>query len=281
MKALIFTGQGAQFSGMGQLANQITLHKIVNKMQAALPNKNIIRLFSEADDEELKHTDNAQLAMFALGYSLGLDYLKNHEVQIMAGHSLGQYIALALAGVLEFETICELLAHRSNLMMQCEGKMLVVLAKLEIANSIANLASDGIDNCFIANINSSTQTVLSGSITAIDKAATIASKFGKKSVPLATSGPFHSPYMQKIALEFKKKVDELIFAPAKIPVISNVFASTEVNWQDEMKLHMIACVRWAETMKLLENYEITELGPKPVLTGIANRDGYNVKYFNE
>jgi [acyl-carrier-protein] S-malonyltransferase len=173
-------------------------------------------------------------------------------------------------------------------MQQVSGKMLVVLNINAIeANMICSASSDikqG-DFCFVANYNSSTQIVLSGSENAIIKAQEFASKMNKKSMVLKVSGPFHSPYMKEAAQELAQTLSKITFNKPDMPVISNVYAHCDVNWEESVKLHMFMPVRWEESLKYIShtyaNEPIYEIGASSILTNMAKRDGYNMMYFEK
>lgn len=326
---LIFPGQGSQKAQMGlKYASNATVNKYID-IATEVTKKDVRYLLNEASQEQLDLTENAQIALFSLNYALAKIWEEKnqqkempHEVTMVAGHSLGEYVALTFAQVLSFEDACLLIAQRSKLMSQVKGKMLAVLGvDFATANMIASLASNAqsvemnigcegaiADCCFVANHNSGSQFVLSGSESAILRAQAVAQKLGKKSVVLATSGPFHSPYMFNACKELLPMLDKLTFNEERFPIVSNIFARADVDfdadnkisWQESVAMHMKAPVRWFEGIQFHENYinlmaseldmspemksehsAILEIGAVSVLANMTKRDGYNIEYYND
>lgn len=274
---VIFPGQGSQKPQMGKsLAHIPNLMKYV-EAASIVTEKDVSYLINEAEASELDRTENAQIALFVLTYALAMASVE--QFTLLAGHSLGEYTALCVAGVLSFEDTCLLIKERSRLMQQVEGKMIALLgANMNSANTIASLASTVSDPCFVANHNASSQIVLSGSATAIEQALKIAGDFGMRGVLLPVSGPFHSPLMLDACNKLSVTLDKLQFNEAKIPVISNVYASSDVNWRKAVEIHMRAPVRWKETLDQAADKEILEIGATSLLTNMAKRDGCNIRY---
>ncbi len=289
---VIFPGQGVQKSGMGQNFLHLENVKKYIKIASDITNIDVEKLLTTIQDEELSKTENSQIAIFTLTYSLMQEWLAKNgkdKIKMLAGHSLGQYTALAVAGVLTFENTCMLIQARSQAMAKVNGKMLALLgADFVLANTIASMASkiDARETqcCFVANHNSSSQIVLSGSANAIERAVELIGNFGKKAIVLPTSGPFHSPYMHNACNEILSVIEKLEFNDAQIPVISNVIAKeqTDANlWKSEVAIHMKCPVRWYESLEYAKNngcHEFVEVGPSAYLTNMAKRDGYNIRY---
>lgn len=277
---VVFPGQGSQKMHMGRAFSHVQEVSLYVDLAIQITGKNVDFLLNAADADVLNRTENAQIALFTLNYALAQHYIKNGLIiSHLAGHSLGEYTALAVAGVLSFEEACMLVNERSRLMQQVDGAMLAVLnISPTQAAMIASLASTPDCPCYVANYNSSTQIVLSSTNEGIERARAILAKLGKKGVVLATSGPFHSPYMYEANLELKKTIKTLHFNEAKIPVISNAFAST-ATWEDAVSIHMVAPVRWEEVLATFgKEAEILEIGASSVLANMGKRDGYNITY---
>lgn len=280
---IVFSGQGSQQENMINLISQEYMNDLVDISKKI--DVDLIFLLKNASKEVLNKTENAQLAIFIVSYFISqkFDFSK---VKVMAGHSLGQYIALVIAEVISFEEMCFFIKLRSELMSKINGSMLAVLGvSLEEAILISSISSEKNSCCFVANLNSSSQIVLSGDSLAILRAKEVAQSFGKKSVVLATSGPFHTSYMNDANNELCDFIEKMHFSEPKIPVVSNVFAKNDVVWKDELKLHMVSPVRWKESLNFaFENFnvnEAVEIGASPVLKNIALKDGYNIKYYQE
>jgi len=307
---------------MGRPFYQNSFVKNLIQIASQATNKDIEYLLNDAPQDELDRTEHAQIALFTLNYALFQLWLNKNpstEITMLAGHSLGQYVALAIAEILSFEDSCRLILARSELMSKVCGKMLAILGvDFPTANTIASLASqagskdtgadDNLANCcFVANYNASGQFVLSGSEGAIIRAQAVAAKMGKKSLILATSGPFHSPFMYKACQDLFPTLEKLEFKAPKYPVISNVFATADVDptnltidWKEEAAIHMKAPVRWFESLQFHQNYvnsmaseldlppeikqkysEITEIGANSVLANMTKRDGFEIRYNSE
>lgn len=289
---VVFPGQGSQNAHMGKAF--INNAEVMKYTEAAskITGKDIQYLIMEADDNELNKTENAQIAIFVLNYALFKSFEAQFSVQAFAGHSLGEYIALACAGVLSFEDACRLIIFRSKLMQEVEGKMLAVLNMSHVeANIVCSMVSDvsAQELCFIANYNSSTQIVLSGHEKAIARAQEVIKQMAQdlnkrsmKSIILPVSGPFHTLYMKAAADKFNQLLNEIELHEPKTPVISNLYVKTDVDWKKVMKLHMCAPVRWQETLEYMNtldsNAQIFEVGATSLLTNMAKRDGYNMSY---
>jgi len=300
---IVFPGQGSQKMHMGRAWEHDS--KIMGYVQQAseITNTDITHLIMSAESDELNQTQNAQLAIFVLSYAL----FKKYQTQLedmhgkaiaLAGHSLGEYTALAAAGVLSFEDACLLIKERSLLMQQAShahsGKMLAVLnISATQANVIALQASDISTNelCFVANYNSSTQIVLSGSENAITRAQDIVQKMGKRGMLLPVSGAFHTPYMKDACTNLLPVIDKLTFSAPSIPVFSNIYASSDIDWKESVAQHMVSPVRWQETLANMsalqtsssaeKSAQFIEVGPTTLLTNMACRDAYSMKYIQD
>ena len=289
---VVFSGQGSQKMHMGRLFadNERVISYI--KQASKIVNMDIMHLVMDATSNELNLTQNAQLAIFVMSYALfKLVEPMLGPIHAMAGHSLGEYTALAAAGIISFEDACMFIKERSFLMQQVSGKMLAVLgmdkAKLNLAASLVSNKEKG-EECYIANINSSTQIVLSGNEKAIDRAHSVIAAIGGRSVVLPVSGPFHSPYMQDACQKLEGVIDRLDISIAHdrcIQVFSNVTSYPEHDWKKIIKVHMSSPVLWAETLANMSvrypSEEFIEIGATSLLTSMAKRDGYNMKYIEK
>jgi [acyl-carrier-protein] S-malonyltransferase len=222
----------------------------------------------------LNDTRNTQPALFVVE-SLLIDDFKRQgrKASFVAGHSLGEFVALYAAEVIDLKTALVLLKNRSELMASAGGGAMTAVIgfdRTELEDLIAN--TDGV---VIANDNSSDQVVLSG---APDAVGLVAGKLKcKLTVPLKVSGAFHSPFMSKAADTFSLQLDDVIFNDAIFPVLSNADPTPSIDGKllrEKLQCQMISGVRWRETMKNLENLGIEtllEIGPGKVLSGLAKR----------
>ena len=293
--AFIFPGQGSQAVGMGaELAKAYPAARAVFEEVDAALSQSLSRLMWEGPEAELTLTENAQPALMAVSLAamrvLGDKGLKLADrVAYVAGHSLGEYSALAAAGALSLCDTARLLKTRGRAMQQAvpvgQGAMAALLgADLAQAQELARAAAEG-EVCEAANDNAPGQVVISGAKTAIDRAVGLAPKFGaRRAVLLPVSAPFHCALMQPAAdvmREALAKVD--IKAPA-VPLVANVLAAP-ISDPEEIRTKLVeqvtSMVRWRETMLYLKTNgvgAVYEVGAGRVLTGIARRfDGIEAK----
>jgi [acyl-carrier-protein] S-malonyltransferase len=293
MFSVIFPGQGSQLVGMGKEFYQ--KYKLVQN------------LFEEADDtlgfslsnliingpkEELDLTENTQPAIFLISYSIfkiikGEFDINLSKANFFAGHSLGEYSALACAGVLSFSDTLKILKIRGNAMQNSVpkgvGGMVAVLgAQIEI---LENLISENENKyeCHIANDNSVGQIVLSGNIEDLDKMIVDLKSLNIKNIKLPVSAPFHCKLMNKATQIMKEEIVKLNFKEPENILISNV-TGNEIANSNELKSLLVkqieSRVRWRESILLIINKGINqfiEIGPGKVLSGLIKRIDKNVK----
>ena len=277
--AWVFPGQGSQKIGMGQ--EIITLPGAQERFDLAseLLGRDLFKIsqgFKSDKDglNDLNDTRNTQPAMFVVE-SLLVDALKrrNQSPFLVAGHSLGEIVALYAAEVFDVKTALLLLKRRSELMSEAkEGSMTAVMGfEREKLISLVKTSQDVV----IANDNSDSQVVLSGASEALK--GLVEELDCKRAVPLAVSGAFHSPFMNQPAKAFAAELNNIDFARASIPVISNsepIPSQDPLCLKDRLKKQMTTGVRWRETMDvMIENQiqKVVEIGPGNVLSGLAKR----------
>ena len=277
--AWVFPGQGSQKIGMANsllelpgsrdrfdLASQIIgrdLWKIC--LGEDIPNEKI---------SDLNDTRNTQPALFVVE-SLLVDDLKRQErqAQIIAGHSLGEIVGLYSSNVLDAEKALLLLKKRSELMSAAGGGAMIAVLGFD-RNELDELIRET-EGAFIANDNSESQVVLSGSPEAVKKVAD--NLKCKRAIPLQVSGAFHSKFMSEASKSFAEELDKLIFKDAQVPVLSNVDPTPTLKGdilKERLKKQMTTGVRWRETMNVMKKEGITtivEIGPGNVLSGLAKR----------
>ena len=286
--AFIFPGQGSQAVGMGaELAKAYpSARAVFDEVDAALSQK-LSRLMWDGPEAELTLTENAQPALMAVSLAamrvLGDKGLKlPGKVAYVAGHSLGEYSALAAAGALGLADTARLLKIRGRAMQEAvpvgQGAMAALLgADLAQAQELAKAAADG-EVCQAANDNAPGQVVISGAKTAIDRAVVLAPKFGaRRAVLLPVSAPFHCALMQPAADAMREALAGVTINPPSVPLIANVLA-TPISDPEAIRVRLVeqvtGMVRWRETMLYLKANgvgAIYEVGAGRVLTGIARR----------
>ena len=275
--AWVFPGQGSQKVGMA--AAVLELPGASERFAAAseLLGRDLLAICrgdAEGELSDLNDTRNTQPAMFVVE-SLLVDALRaqGRSADLVAGHSLGELVALYAAGVFDVSTGLRLMKTRSELMAGAGGGAMTAVMGFdrgELEQLVA--ATEGV---VIANDNSSAQVVLSGTPEAV--AAVSGQLTCKRAIPLAVSGAFHSPFMAQAAEAFATELEAIPFADATIPVLSNTDPSPETSGaalKARLRNQMTTGVRWRETMERLSSEAIAtavEIGPGAVLSGLIKR----------
>jgi [acyl-carrier-protein] S-malonyltransferase len=275
--AWAFPGQGSQKLGMA--AAVLELPGASERFAAAseLLDRDLLAICAgdaEGELSDLDDTRNTQPALFVIE-SLLVDALRaqGRSADLVAGHSLGELVALYAAGVFDVSTGLRLMKTRSELMAGAGGGAMTAVMGFdrgELAQLVA--ANEGV---VIANDNSSAQVVLSGTPEAV--AAVSGQLTCKRAIPLAVSGAFHSPFMAQAAAAFATELEAIPFADAAIPVLSNTDPSPETSGaalKARLRNQMTTGVRWRETMERLSGEGIAtavEIGPGAVLSGLIKR----------
>ena len=286
--AFIFPGQGSQAVGMGaELAKAYPSARAVFEEVDAALSQNLSRLMWEGPEAELTLTENAQPALMAVSLAamrvLGDKGFKlPGKVAYVAGHSLGEYSALAATGALGLADTARLLKIRGRAMQEAvpvgQGAMAALLgADLAQAEDLAKAAAEG-EVCQAANDNAPGQVVISGAKTAIDRAVVLAPKFGaRRAVLLPVSAPFHCALMQPAADAMREALAGVTINAPSVPLIANVLAAP-ISDPEAIRVRLVeqvtGMVRWRETMLYLKANgvgAIYEVGAGRVLTGIARR----------
>ncbi len=277
MKALVFPGQGSQKLNMGKelIEENPEYEKYLNIANEILGYDLKSIIFGD-DLETLTLSENAQPAILAVSYMKYKKYMKenNDEISLLAGHSLGEWTALAVAEVISYEEALKAVHTRGKYMSEAckpgEGTMAAVLG-LD-ADSIRS-ALENLPNVVVANHNSLNQIVISGKTSEIEQSIQLLKDKGaKRVIPLNVSGPFHSPLIQNAKIRMREYLENVEFSQPKIPIIQNYTAKVETN-PKEIKENIIqqitSSVRWVETIELMDRMNIktiVEIGPTKVLT---------------
>lgn len=278
--AWVFPGQGSQTQGMGMDLLEVAEDKF--QQAAEILGWSIIEK-CQGDEETLSRTLYTQPCLYTIEAIL-VDLLKaqGKNADLVAGHSLGEYVALYAANVFDFATGLHLVKVRSQLMDQAEGGKMVALMKFN-RETLEEVVKNT-ENVVIANDNSEGQVVISGEPTAVD---TVVEKVkAKLTVPLKVSGAFHSPLMATAAAEFSRVLDEVEFQDAQIPILANVDPHPTTDGQiikERLKQQMTGGVRWREIMDNMASVNVTEvveIGPGKVLTGLFKRAIKGVNLIN-
>lgn len=242
---------------------------------------NVATLCFNADEETLRQTENTQIALYAAGlaafYALHAS-LPGLKPVAMAGHSVGEYAALAAAGWLSIEDGARLVAQRGAIMGRAgkerPGTMAAVLGldQESLSEVLAEITGGTV---VVANDNCPGQLVMSGDFGAVQRASAMASERGAKRVlPLNVSGAFHSPLMQQSAEELAGHLGSIRFEPTGLPVYSNVTAAPGTDWARLLEEQLRSSVRWRESVANMVAAGVTtfvECGSGEVLTGLLRR----------
>ena len=283
--AWLFPGQGSQFVGMGK--SLFDAHGVARERfeQAdALLGRSLSDLCFQGPDEELKKTENTQPALYVCAVA-ARDVLRERglEPSWVAGHSLGEYPALYTAGVLDFETGLRLVQARGNAMAeagrQSAGTMAAVIGlDIERIDEVCGKASSGDSVVVVANENSPVQTVISGSVDAVDRACALAREAGaKRALPLPVSGAFHSPLVEAARRGMAGKLKEAEFKAPRCGFIPNVTGEPRDDPEairQGLVEQIASRVRWVRTVRSLAERGVQaglEAGPGNVLAGLVKR----------
>ena len=287
MFSVIFPGQGSQSVGMTkELYDKYDYIKELFKSADDTLGYSISKIILEGPKENLDLTENTQPAIFLASYSI-FEMIKKEsnfnldKAKYFAGHSLGEYSALALSGSLNFQDAIKLLNERGRAMQASvpkgTGGMIAVLG-VDI-KEINNLLEDNKENCkcYIANDNSNGQIVLSGLNQDIDKFIDILKARKIKNIKLPVSAPFHCKLMDKATSIMSNKINNTKFEKPKNPIISNV-TGQETHQVEKIKDLLIkqieSPVRWRESVIYMIKNGVTnfiEIGPGKVLSGLVKR----------
>lgn len=288
-RAFTFPGQGSQKIGMGaDLAAAFReAREVFEEVDDAL-DQNLSRLIWQGEEADLTLTENAQPALMAVSMAVvrvleaqaGLDI--GAQITCVAGHSLGEYSALAAAGSFRLDDAARALKARGLAMQQAvpvgKGAMAAVLGLeiTEVEAVLADLAGD--DVCEIANDNAPGQVVISGAADAVARAIEAVQEAGaRRAIPLPVSAPFHCALMAPAAEAMERTLEEIEIAAPAAPLISNVTAAEIVNTADikqRLVEQVTGRVRWRESVAHMAQGGVThihELGAGKVLTGLAKR----------
>lgn len=271
--AWVFPGQGSQAVGMGVDLKDIPTARTKLETASEILGWSILDI-CQGEEETLSRTLYTQPCLYTIESILAdLLVARVGLPNLLAGHSLGEYVALYTAGVFDFESGLRLVKRRAELMDTAAGGKMAALIKFDRQQLEKSLEKT--PDVVLANDNSATQVVISGTPEAVD---TVLSQVkARKQVTLKVGGAFHSPLMEKAAAEFEAVLKLVKFIDAKRPLLSNVNPSALTNGA-ELKQRLIqqmtGTVRWREIMLEFPKEEITavvEVGPGKVLTGLLKK----------
>jgi [acyl-carrier-protein] S-malonyltransferase len=281
MKAYIFPGQGAQFTGMGlDLYEKSALAKGYFEKANDILGFSITDIMFEGTAEQLKETKVTQPAIFLHSVILAKVLGDSFQPEMVAGHSLGEFSALVANGVLSFEDGLQLVSKRALAMQKaCEITPSTMAAVLGLEDTIVEDICTEIDGVVVAaNYNCPGQLVISGEFKAVEKACKVLTEKGaKRALLLPVGGAFHSPMMEPARTELAAAIQATQFSKPTCPVYQNVTASA-VSDAEEIKknlmIQLTAPVKWTQTIQAMVvdgGTEFIEVGPGKVLQGLMRK----------
>jgi len=293
MFSVLFPGQGSQSAGMGKkLYENFDYVKSIFEKADDILQKPLSKIILEGPKELIDQTENTQPAIFLVSYSI-CEVIKKessfnlYNAKFFAGHSLGEYSALACSGSLSFEQTIKLLQSRGQFMQTAvpkgQGGMIAVLgSEIEKINEIIENNQDKF-KCYVANDNSIGQVVVSGNINELNRFVEELKKNKIKNVKLPVSAPFHCELMKSATEKMRSEIAKVEFKKPEIDIISNVTAKA-VNDPSDIKKLLIEQiekpVRWREIVINMIDSKVEkfiEIGPGKVLSGLVKRINSNVE----
>ena len=280
MKAYVFPGQGAQFSGMGKdlYENSPAARELFDRADEVL-GFGLSKIMFEGTDEELRQTKVTQPAVFLHSVASVAALGEEFRPDMVAGHSLGEFSALVAAGALDFESGLRLVYARALAMQKaCEEVPSTMAAVLGLSDDVVESVCDGIEGVVAANYNCPGQIVISGTKEAVSEACVRLKEVGaKRALPLAVGGGFHSPCMASAKEELERAIEQTVFATPRCPIYQNVDSKPHTS-PEQIKANLTAQltspVRWTQSVQNMATdgaVEFVELGPGKVLTGLVGK----------
>ncbi|HHU79071.1 MAG TPA: ACP S-malonyltransferase [Clostridiales bacterium] len=291
--AFVFPGQGAQYTGMGkELYNNFELIRKIYDETDDILGEGFVNLIFNGTDEDLKRTENAQPGILMMSTAIS-ELLKSEGIfpVMTAGLSLGEYSALVSANSISYTEAVPLVRRRGRLMDEAapngKGTMTAILGlDADKLLSCCEQASE-YGTVSIANYNCPGQLVITGEVQAVGKASELAKQAGaRRVVPLAVSGPFHSPLLKEAGEALAELLEKANIKPPEVPVISNVTALPTAGTDEIRSLlarQVSSPVRWEESIRYMLSQGVDtfiEVGPGRTLTGFMKKIDKTAAVYN-
>lgn len=271
--AWVFPGQGSQAIGMGVDLLELSPAKDKFEQAEEILGWSVPEI-CQSEDDKVSRTLYTQPSLYVVESILAdLMRERGYKPDIVAGHSLGEYIALYVAGVFDWLSGLRLVKRRAELMDSAAGGMMAALMKFDREHLEQQIEQT--PDVVLANDNSPAQVVISGSPAAVE--AVLSQVKAKRAIPLNVSGAFHSPFMAAAATEFQEVLETVPFNQAQVPVLSNVEPIPTVDaavLKERLSRQITGSVRWRETSLALQSEgikRVVEIGPGKVLTALIGR----------
>jgi len=279
MIAFLYPGQGSQHAGMGAAWRQHDSWELVVEA-SDITGRDLGHLLLEASDDELRETRNAQLATFTLSM-VAFDALSRLGIETSghAGHSLGEYSALAASGVLDFDDAIRLVQERGEAMQAAadehDGTMAAIIG---MDDDDVEAAVAAVDDCWVANYNTPGQVVIAGGPAGVEAGGVACKEAGAKRVmPLVVGGAFHTPHMSPAQERLDKAIAQTEFRAPDHPVFANVDGAPHTDaapWPNLLHEQLTGAVRWSRTLAAMVDAgysTFVEIGPGTALAGMVKR----------
>ncbi len=288
--AFVFPGQGSQSVGMlAPFAGNAAVDDVVRRASAAL-GQDLGRLMAEGPAEALNLTVNTQPCMLTAAYAVFAAWRAagGGMPDVMAGHSLGEYTALAAAGALRLEDAVVLVRFRAQAMQDAvpvgTGGMAAILGLTDEQVRQACAEAAGAEVVEAVNFNAPSQVVIAGHKTAVERACAVAKQLGaKRALPLPVSAPFHSSLLAPASARLRERLAGIELRAPQVPVINNIDVSAETDparIRDALARQAAGPVRWVDTIAKMAADGVThvvEIGPGKVLSGLTRRIAPNLE----
>lgn len=281
MKAYVFPGQGAQFTGMGKdLYENSELAKSMFHQANDILGFDITKIMFEGTEEELKETKVTQPAVFLHSVILAACLGDSFQPDMVAGHSLGELSALVANGTLSFEDGLRLVYKRALAMQAaCEIQPSTMAAIIGLDDEVVEEICRKVDGVVVpANYNCPGQLVISGAVPAVEKACELLTEAGaRRALVLPVGGAFHSPLMEPARAELAAAIETTEFTSPRCPIYQNVVAkavSDPTQIKENLVAQLTAPVKWTQTMNTMiadGASEVIEVGPGKVLQGLFKK----------